>query len=46
MMGKQAAPEELFYRFRLEDHVSANHLLRMLDAVLNFDRIRVEHVAA
>lgn len=40
MMGKQKAPEELFYRFRLEDHVPANHTLRALDAVLNFDRQR------
>jgi hypothetical protein len=24
MMGKQNAPEELFYRFRLEDHVPAD----------------------
>ena len=40
MMGKQSAPEELFYRFRLEDHVPADHQLRLLDAVLNFDRVR------
>ena len=40
MMGKQDAPEELFYKFRLEDHVPADHPLRALDAVLNFDRTR------
>jgi transposase len=40
MMGKQDAPEELFYRFRLEDHVPADHPLRALDAVLDFDRGR------
>jgi transposase len=40
MMGKQDAPEELFYRFRLEDHVPADHLLRTLDAVLSFERVR------
>src|ERR1039457_1605557 len=40
MMGKQNAPEELFYRFRLEDHVPADHPLRALDAVLDFDRVR------
>lgn len=40
MMGQQSAPEELFYRFRLEDHVPGDHLLRQLDAVLNFDRVR------
>ena len=40
MMGKQDAPEELFYRFRLEDHVPLDHPLRALDAVLDFDRVR------
>ena len=29
MMGKQSAPEELFYRFRLEDHVPSDHTLRL-----------------
>jgi transposase len=40
MMGRQNAQEELFYGFRLEDHVPVDHLLRKLDAVLNFDRVR------
>jgi transposase len=40
MMGRQDAPEQLFYNFRLEDHVPTNHLLRQLDRVLRFDRIR------
>ena len=40
MMGRQKAPEKLFYQFRLEDHVPADHLLRQLDAVLNFDQTR------
>lgn len=40
MMGKQSAPEELFYRFRLEDQVPGDHLLRALDAALNFERVR------
>ena len=40
MMGKQSTPEELFYRFRLEDYVPEDHLLRQLDAVLNFDKTR------
>lgn len=40
MMGRQRTPEELFYRFRLEDHVPGDHLLRQLDAVLSFDRAR------
>ncbi len=40
MMGKQSAPEELFDRFQLEEHVPADHPLRALDAVLSFERVR------
>jgi transposase len=40
MMGRQNGQEQLFYSFRLEDHVPADHLLRKLDLVLNFDRVR------
>lgn len=40
MMGRQCAQEQLFYEFRLEDHVPNDHLLRQLDAVLSFDRVR------
>jgi transposase len=40
MMGRQSAQEDLFYEFRLEDHVPDDHMLRQLDAVLNFDRVR------
>ena len=40
MMGRQITQEELFYEFRLENHVPGDHLLRQLDAVLNFDRVR------
>jgi len=39
-MGRQSVQEQLFYKFRLEDHVPSDHLLRQLDAVLNFDRVR------
>ena len=35
MMGRQSAQEDLFYEFRLEDHVPDDHMLRRLDAVLN-----------
>ena len=28
MMGLQAAPEQLFYHFCLEDHVPVDHILR------------------
>ena len=31
MMGRQNAPEKLFYQFRLEDHVPYDHPLRQLD---------------
>ena len=41
MMGQQDAQEQLFYSFQLEDHVPGDHLLRQLDAVLNFDRVRL-----
>jgi transposase len=40
MMGQQSAQEDLFYEFRLQDHVPDDHLLRQLDAVLNLDRVR------
>jgi transposase len=40
MMGRQNAPEKLFYQFRLEDHVPSDHPLRQLDAALTFDRAR------
>jgi len=40
MMGRQSAQEQLFYSFRLEDHIPGDHLLRQLDLVLNFDRVR------
>jgi transposase len=39
MMGRQAVSEQLFYDFRLEDHVPEKHLLRQLDKVLRFDGI-------
>jgi len=40
-MGRQNAPEKLFYQFRLEDHIPSDHPLRQLDAVLNFDHARM-----
>jgi hypothetical protein len=40
MMGRQSAPDELFYRFRLEDRIPEDHPLRLLDALLNFDKAR------
>ena len=41
MMGRlEPGQERLFYNFRLEDQVPANHLLRKLDALLDFEAIR------
>src|SRR5271163_388903 len=38
--GKAECAGEVFYQFRLEDYVPADHPLRQLDAVLNFDQTR------
>lgn len=40
MMGRLETQENLFYRFRIEDHVPADHMLRQIDWLLNFDAIR------
>ena len=40
MMGRQEAAAELFYRFSLETHVPAEHLLRRVDAVLDLSFVR------
>ncbi len=40
MMGRQAAPERLFYDFRLDDHVPADHLLRQIDRFLDLRDVR------
>jgi transposase len=40
MMGRQSAPERLFYDFCLEDHVPGDHLLRRIDAVLDLSELR------
>ena len=34
MMGRQEVQEALFYRFRIEDHVPVDHLLRRVDWLL------------
>ena len=41
MMGRQAAGESLFYEFRLEDHVPADHPLRKIDRLLDLTELRV-----
>jgi transposase len=41
MMGRlESGQEQLFYIFRLDDQVSANHLVRRLDALLDFEDMR------
>lgn len=40
MMGRQDEPAQLFYAFRLDAHVPPNHLLRGIDRVFDFDRLR------
>jgi transposase len=40
MMGRQDEPGRLFYRFNLDRHVPADHLLRRIDAVLDLSAIR------
>src|ERR1700710_2012763 len=40
MMGRQDEPGRLFYRFNLERHIPADHLLRQIDAVLDLGEIR------
>jgi len=40
MMGRQDEPGRLFYRFNLERHIPADHLLRRIDAVLDLSEIR------
>ncbi len=40
MMGRQDEPAQLFYKFSLDRHVPADHLLRQIDAVLDLSSIR------
>lgn len=43
MMGRlEGGRERVYYNFRLEDQVPANHLLRKIYTVLDFDGIRVK----
>jgi transposase len=39
MIGRQEVQAALFYRFRIEDHVSADHLLRRNDWFLDFSAV-------
>ena len=41
MMGERAVMQEsLFYQFRLEDHVPADHLLRRIDRFVDLTGLR------
>ncbi|MEP9403601.1 IS1182 family transposase [Sphingomonas sp. VNH70] len=40
MMGRQVAQGALFYGFRLDEHVPADHLLRRIDGLLDFGFVR------
>jgi transposase len=42
MMGRQVAQAELFYRFRLDDHVPGDHPLRRIDEFLDLETHRPE----
>jgi len=42
MMGMQIEPAQLFYEFRLDDHVPADHLLRRIDRFLELEGVRSE----
>ena len=40
MMGQQNRTESLFYYFRLEEQIPADHLLRMIDGHGDFSFVR------
>ena len=42
MMGMQIEPAQLFYEFRLDDHVPSDHLLRRIDRFLDLASVRSE----
>ena len=42
MMGMQVEAAQLFYEFRLDDHVPGDHLLRRIDQFLDLESVRSE----
>ena len=42
MMGMQVEAAQLFYEFRLDDHVPDDHLLRRIDRFLDLESVRSE----
>ena len=46
MMGNRLVMQEsLFYRFRLDDHIPAGHMLRAIDRFVDLDGLR-RHLAS
>jgi transposase len=41
-MGNHSRSESLFYYFRIEDQVSENHLVRLIDRHISFDFVRAK----
>jgi transposase len=46
MMGTQKGQGQLFYEFRLDDHVPKDHLLRRIDSFLDFGFVRSKLAAS
>jgi hypothetical protein len=42
MMGQQSRTESLFYYFRSEEHIPADHLLRMIDSHVDSRFARIQ----
>jgi transposase len=42
MMGRLADQGQLFYRFRLENHVPDDHFLRQVDRFIDFETLRTD----
>ncbi len=42
MLGRVQEQAQLFYRFRLDDHVPQDHFLRQVDRFLDFEPLRAE----
>jgi transposase len=42
MTGRLEAVPQLFFEFRLEDHVPAGHMLRSIDRFLDLSSLRIE----
>lgn len=45
MIGRLHAQENVFFRFRIEDHAPQDHLLRKIDWLLDFEAPRAKLAA-